>query len=287
MKKVVFILNKKDLKGELSLYQETHRAEEYENLTFTVVLVSPEHAANIGSIARIMANFEFENLVIFNPIEDAETIFSHHTHGFAMHGKTILENAQIIEIEKQENHLPELKEYLKQFDLIIATTAKGSSYTNIKRLAIFPEEMKIPSSFEPLNIAILFGRESRGLTNDEISFADIIVRIPTGLNYPTLNVSHACGIILYEIFKKINRLTIGRGKNPVILANREDRKTLYKLVNKIIKKLKIRAHKKENVLLAFKNIFERSFMSRKELSLITGVYSKVNKILESLDLYEK
>ncbi|GAG68058.1 unnamed protein product, partial [marine sediment metagenome] len=271
MKKVVFILNKKDLKGELSLYQETHRAEEYENLTFTVVLVSPEHAANIGSIARIMANFEFENLVIFNPIEDAETIFSHHTHGFAMHGKTILENAQIIEIEKQENQLSELKEYINQFDLIIATTAKGSSYRNIKRLAIFPEDLSIPSSAKPLNIAILFGRESHGLTNEEVQLADIILRIPTGLDYPTLNLSHACGIILYEIFKKINKVTVGRGKNPVILANREDRKALYNLVNNIVEKLKTRTHKKENVLRAFMNIFERSFMSRKELSLIIGL----------------
>jgi TrmH family RNA methyltransferase len=286
MKTVEFRLNEKNLKGELSLYQETHRAEEYENLTFTIVLVSPEHAANIGSIARIMANFEFENLVIFNPIEDADTIFSHHTHGFAMHGKDILENAQIIEVEKLENYLSELKEYLNQFDLIIATTAKGSSYTNIKRLAIFPEEMKIPSSLEPLNIAILFGRESHGLTNDEISLADIILRIPTGSSYPTLNISHACGIILYEIFKKVTKVNIGRGKNPVLLASKENRQSLLKIVENLIGKLKIRKHKKDNVFFAFRNIIERTFMSRKELSLITGVFSKIESIIEGLDLYE-
>jgi len=277
----------KSLKGELSSYQETHRAEGHENLTITVVLISPEHAANIGSIARIMANFDFEELVIFNPIELKDNILSHHTHGFAMHGKIILENAQIIEVEDQQNHLSELNKYLNQFDLIITTTAKGTNYTNIKRLAIFPEDLSIPSSVKPLKIAILFGRESHGLTNEEIQLTDIILRIPTGLDYPTLNLSHACGIILYEIFKKINKVTVGRGKNPVILANREDRKALYNLVNNIVEKLKTRTHKKENVLRAFKNIFERSFMSRKELSLIIGLYSKVNKILESLDLYEK
>jgi len=277
----------KSLKGELSSYQETHRAEGHENLTITVVLISPEHAANIGSIARIMANFDFEELVIFNPIELKDIILSHHTHGFAMHGKIILENAQIIEVEDQQNHLSELNKYLNQFDLIIATTAKGTNYTNIKRLAIFPEDLSIPPSVKPLKIAILFGRESHGLTNEEIQLTDIILRIPTGLDYPTLNLSHACGIILYEIFKKINKVTVGRGKNPVILANREDRKALYNLVNNIVEKLKTRTHKKENVLRAFKNIFERSFMSRKELSLIIGLYSKVNKILESLDLYEK
>ncbi|MHA1988175.1 MAG: RNA methyltransferase [Promethearchaeota archaeon] len=279
-------MKKKSLKGELNLYQKIHRAEGYENLTFTVILVRPEHAANIGSIARIMANFDFENLVIFNPIELADNIFSHHTHGFAMHGKTILDNAQVIEVEEEQNHLSELKKYLNQFDLIITTTAKGRSYTNLKRLAMFPEELKIPSSLEPLNVAIIFGRESRGLTNDEISLADIILRIPTGASYPTLNISHACGIILYEIFKKVTKINIGRGKNPVLLATKENRQSLLKIIEKLIEKLKIRLHKKENVYFAFRNIFERTFMSRKELSLITGVFSKIESILAGLDLYE-
>jgi TrmH family RNA methyltransferase len=286
VKKGVFKLNKKNLEREISLHQETQRFEEYKNLEFTVILVRPEHTANIGSIVRIMANFDFENIVIFNPIEQVEDIFSYETHGFAMHGANILKNAQIIGVEEQENHLPKLKKYIDQFDLVFATTAKGSRYTNIKRLAIFPEELTIPRSLECLKIAILFGRESRGLTNEEISLADIILRIPTGFDYPTLNISHACGIILYEIFKKINRLSIGRGPKPVILAKREDRQTLYEIIKNLISKLKIRTHRKENVFLAFKNTYERSFMSRKELSLIIGLYSKVNKILERLDLYE-
>lgn len=171
--------------------------------------------------------------------------------------------------------------------MVLATTAKGKRYTNIKRLAIFPEDLAIPNSLKPLKIAILFGRESRGLTNDEISLADILLRIPTGVNYPTLNVSHACGIILYEVFKKINKLTVGRGKKPVLLANREDRQKLYKLVKRILEKLKIRSHRKENVYFAFRNIYERSFMSRKELSLISGVFSKIYRFIDGLHLFEE
>ena len=280
-------MNKNKLKRDIDSLQETQRFEEYKNIYFTVILVRPEHAANIGSIARIMANFDFETFVIFNPIERVENIFSYQTHGFAMHGKDILMGAQIIEVKEKENHLSELKSYLNQFDLVLATTAKGKRYTNIKRLAIFPEDLAIPNSLKPLKIAILFGRESRGLTNDEISLADILLRIPTGVNYPTLNVSHACGIILYEVFKKINKLTVGRGKKPVLLANREDRQKLYKLVKRILEKLKIRSHRKENVYFAFRNIYERSFMSRKELSLISGVFSKINRFIDGLHLFEK
>ena len=278
--------NRKKIKQEFESHKETQRAEEFKNLEFTVMLVRPEHAANIGSIARIMANFDFEKLLIFNPIERTENILSYHTHGFAMHGKEILMDADIIEVKENENHLSQLKLYLNQFDLVLATTAKGKRYTNIKRIAIFPEDLTIPRSIKPLKIALLLGRESRGLTNDEISLADILLRIPTGVNYPTLNISHACGIILYEVFKKMNILTIGRGKKPMLLASRQDRQTLYKIVISVIEKLKIGNHRKKNVYLAFRNILERSFMSRKELSLISGVFSKMDRFIDGLHLFE-
>ena len=265
--------------------QETQRAEEFKNLNFTIVLIRPKDVGNIGSIARIMRNFAFSDLVIFNPSEPEDKIFSYYTHGFAMHGKDILMKAKIIEVENQESHFGELKTFLKQFDLIIATTAKGKSSSNVKRTAISPEEWVIPRSLGSLKIAILFGRESRGLTNEEISFADIVMRIPTGSEYPTMNLSHACGIILYEIFNKINHGNNGGDKNRVLLASREDRQLLLKIVGNIIEKLKIRTHRKEKVHIAFKNILERGFISRKELSLVTGVFSKINNILDKLDLY--
>jgi tRNA C32,U32 (ribose-2'-O)-methylase TrmJ len=132
----------------------------------------------------------------------------------------------------------------------------------------------------------LFGKESRGLTNEEISLADILIRIPTSNDYPTLNLSHACGIILFELFKKITIVNIGRGKHPVLLANRDDRLLLYDFIAHLIKKLKIPPYKEKNIYHAFKNTFERSIMSRKELSLITGLFSKLNSVVDGLDLYK-
>ncbi len=280
-------MNKKKIFRELSYFQETHLDENYNNISFKIILIQPEHAGNIGSIARVMKNFNFKHLVIFNPIEAVERILSYETQGFAMAAKDILLNSEIITFDKYKNHMTELTEYLKKFDLVLATTAKGKRYTNIKRQAIFPEDLLIPVSKKPLNIAILFGKESRGLTNEEISCGDIIIRIPTSNEYSALNLSHACGIILYEIFKKIHMLNIGRGKHPVLLAGKEDRNLLYSFVNNLIEKLKIRNYKEQNVYFAFKNIFERAIMSKKELGLIIGLFSKLNSILKDMRLYEK
>ena len=70
-----------------------------------------------------------------------------------------------------------------------------------------------------------------------------------------------------------------------MLADKEDRKILFSLVKNLIDKLKIRDHKEENVYLAFKNVFERAFMSKKELSLIIGLFSKLNSIVKNMKPY--
>jgi len=279
-------MNKKDIQEELNKFQETHVAPKFRNLKFTIVLAQPEHASNIGSIARIMKNFDFEHLVIFNPIEKKENILCRTTEGFAMHGKDILYNSTIITNISKDNYHQELSDYLKKFDLIFGTTAKGSNYQNIKRLPIFPHELSLPVSEKPLNIAILFGKESRGLTNEEIKLADIVIRIPTGNIYQTLNISQACGIICYEIFKQTHNISIGQGVKPILLADKTNRNVLYDMISSITSFLKIRTHKKDNVILSFKNVFERSLISKKELSLIMGVFSKINLILSNTDSFD-
>jgi len=279
-------MNKKRLKIEIEEFQQTQRAPEYSNLNFTVVLVQPEHAGNIGSIARLMKNFNFNNLIVFNPIENTKIIRSRHTQGFAMHGKDILFNADIIELDNQNDHLNMYKELMHKFDLIIASTAKGMHYKNIRRLATFPGDLTLPISQEPLSIAIVFGKESHGLTNEEIEIADLLIRIPSNDDYPTLNISHACGIILYEIYNKIHNITIGRGIKPVLLANKNDKQILYNAVKNLSESLIIRPYTSENVILAFKNVFERAFVSKKELNLILGVFSKLNSLLKKRKMYE-
>ncbi len=279
-------MNKKKIGREINSFKETQLKERFKNLSFDIILVQPEHAGNIGSIARVMKNFNFNNLIIFNPLENVSKIHSYESQGFAMHGKDILLNAKIISLDHQSDHTSRFKAFMEQYDLIIATTAKGKHYRNIRRMPIFPNNLKLPISKKPLNIAILFGKESRGLTNEEIEIADILLRIPTGHTYSSINLSHACGIILYEIFNKLNQVSIGRGQNPVLIADKEDKKIFYTIFKKLIDTVKIRTHKKENVIFALKNIFERALITKKELSLIMGVFSKVDSIINGLDLYE-
>ena len=133
-------MNKKSLERELNLYQESRRFEDYENLEFTIILVRPEHAANIGSIARIMANFDFENLTIINPIENIGNIYSYETQGFAMHGKDILLSAEIIEVPKQETYTDELKKLLELAYERLEEAGKDVQQTNDEAIEGTTEE---------------------------------------------------------------------------------------------------------------------------------------------------
>jgi TrmH family RNA methyltransferase len=137
-----------------------------------------------------------------------------------------------------------------------------------------------------MDIAVLFGKESRGLTNKELELIDILLRIPASESYPTLNLSHAVGIILYELYKKLHSITIGRGEHPVLLADKEDRQILYQYIENLMKKIKVRNYRKNDSIQAFKNIFERAMMSNRELTLILGFFSRLSSLLEDVDLFE-
>ena len=93
--------------------------------------------------------------------------------------------------------------------------------------------------------------------------------------------------MLYEVFKTTHNLNIGRGKHPVVLAEREERKLLLATIENVIKTLKIRNYKQRNVYFAFKNVLERALMTKKEMSLILGLFSRINSLIINRDLYNE
>lgn len=143
-----------------------------------VVLVEPESPGNIGSVARVMKNFGFKELVLINPCKITEEAFK-----MARHGEDILKNAKIFQ---------QLERALEPYDIKIATTGKTRNFITIR-----PEEIPKYES-----MCIVFGRESSGLTNEEINMCDLVVKIPASQEYPVLNLSHAVAIILYTLFEK-------------------------------------------------------------------------------------
>ncbi|AOL15753.1 RNA methyltransferase [Sulfolobus sp. A20] len=160
-----------------------------------VVLVEPEGEYNIGFVARLCKNFAVDELYIVNPRVSVQEAFR-----FSAGGADFLERAKIIK---------SYDEAISDVDIKIATSSIADNKGDILRKSVRPWE--ILPLIQDKKVAIIFGRESVGLTREEIFKADFLMYIPANPSYPVLNLSHAVGIILYEIwkFKSLNTNNIG------------------------------------------------------------------------------
>jgi len=225
-----------------------------------VILIEPETGGNIGAIARTMANFNFKNLVLINPKVKHTTIESRNR---AKHAQDILKNAKV-------------RKTLNQYDYLIATTAILGSDYNIPRNPISPEQLakKISKlNLKNKKIGLMIGRESSGLSNKEIKKADFIVSIPSSQKYPTMNISHAVSIILYELFKVSNEKKTGENITP---AGKKEKQELQKLINRQLNKMDFPTkEKKQTQKLIWKRMLGKSFLTKREIFALFGFFRRL------------
>ncbi|MDD1707530.1 MAG: RNA methyltransferase [Methanoregulaceae archaeon] len=215
-----------------------------------IVLVSPLYEGNIGFTARVMKNFGFLRLVLVNPcpIGDEAVIRAAHAHD-------VLDAAEEVSLE----------EVFSRSYLVIATTGEVSkSICNPMRMPYFqPSEIRDLITDVDGRIAILFGRENWGLNNEEIIRSDVICTIPSAKEYPILNLSHAVGIICYELAHLQRR--------EYLIASREEMEHLYKHIDSYLDRIEHPAFKRRPTMLLIRRILGRSRLTAKEASTIHGL----------------
>lgn len=226
-----------------------------------IILIEPETAGNIGAVARVMKNFGFPSLTLIDPKCD-------HLEKEALdrstHAKDILKKAKI-----------KKRSYLKRFDYIIGTTAILGTDYNIPRSPLTPKELshKLNSSAKDTKIALIFGRESTGLTNSEIEACDFMVTIPATKEYPTLNISHSVSIILYELFKQKVQ---NKSNSHIAQATKKEKDVLFEKIDEIIKTLHFSTpEKRETQKTVWKRIIGKSLLTKREAFALLGFFKKV------------
>lgn len=150
-----------------------------------IVLVEPAGALNIGSVARIMKNMGLTNLVLVNPKCDRN---SDEARQMAVHAVDVLEKALIVD---------SLSAALVGCQRAIATTVRSRSVPiKLERATeVLPWLLTARS-----NSALIFGAEERGLSNDELKYAQKFVCIDSNPAYPSLNLAQAVAICVYELY---------------------------------------------------------------------------------------
>ena len=225
----------------------------------SIILVEPETEGNIGAVARVMKNFDFEELILINPKANH---LGREALDRATHAKSILKKAKIKDFS-----------CLKSFDYLIGTTAMLGSDYNIPRSPLTPEQLAEKISKAKGKIGILIGREGTGLNNEEIRKCDFIVAIPTSKKYPTMNISHAVSIILYELFKKLGKEKINKHIN---FATKKDKEIILRYVNKVLDKMEFSTkEKKETQRIVWKRIVGKAMLTKREAFALMGFLRKL------------
>lgn len=221
-----------------------------------VVLVEPLYCGNIGSVARVMKNFGFQDLVLVSPCE-----LESEAYAMASHAVDVLEDARTVS---------DIGEAVCDSGLVIGTTSKvGTDTSEHMRLPYFsPKELKDKLKGRDGRVTILFGREDIGLVNDLITRCDMVVYIPTDSNYPVMNLSHAVSVILYEL----SDIVAGSGSIP--LVKKENIERLYDHCDHMLSEINYPRHKKSKTLLMIRRILGRAELTGREVNTLRGILSR-------------
>ena len=238
-------------------------------MAIKIVLVEPQVAGNIGATARVMKNFGFKDLILINPqVEIKGDVFR-----FAMSAKDIIDNMKIYD---------SFEEFLPSVSYVIGTTAKlatDSGSTNA-RIAVSSDDPSLANILEfQDDVALIFGREDKGLTNAEINSCDMTVHIPTSEEYLALNLSQAVAILLYSL----NSLKDNEEKFQYRKATVEDKEKLIYWFGKNVSVLNYKEFKQRLLIRRFRNIIGRAFVSGKEANSLIGVFSRSFKRITKLN----
>ena len=233
----------------------------FRNISF--ILHEPQLSENIGACARAMKNFSFSKLVVINP----KPTFPND--------KIIATSVGASDIIKKTKVYKTLEEALKSTDCLIATTSRFRN-KNIKHIKL-NELNKI--NFKK-KVSFIFGSEASGLSNNEVSFSNYALQIPSNPNFKSLNLSHSLIVVANTLFGlfKLKKSRYSKSKK----IKQASKKEIQSMMNLCIKNLENinffkPKEKKGKMLENLRSIFYKMELSDKETRILSSVFASLAK----------
>jgi tRNA/rRNA methyltransferase len=231
------------------------------NISF--ILHKPQLSENIGACARAIKNFSFKKLVLINP----KPIFPND--------KILATSVGAKDVIKQSVKYDNLEKALSKIDIVIATSARFRN-KNIKHINL--EDLK-KIDFKK-KIGFLFGSEASGLSNNEISYANYTLQIPTNPDFKSLNLSHSL-IIIAQYVSGIVKLRSSpfRKSKKIKSATKKEIQSMLSLCIKNLDEINFFKpnEKKPKMLENLRNIFYKMDLSDKETRILSSVFASLGK----------
>lgn len=235
-----------------------------------IVLVETSHPGNIGSAARAMKTMGLTQLVLVSPLK-----FPHQQAiEMASGAMDLLENAEIY---------PTLLDAVADCELVIGSSART------REIALPQLEMRtfapyIAQQASDARVAIVFGRERTGLTNDELSKCQFQVTVDTNPEYGSLNLAQAVQLFCYELraMAMSNQVHAKSEGSYNKMAQVKEIEGLYQHIEQTLhltEFLDPEAPKK--VMAKIKRLFSRTRLEAQEVNILRGILSSVQHSIEN------
>ena len=231
------------------------------NISF--ILHKPQLSENIGACARAIKNFNFKKLVLINP----KPIFPND--------KILATSVGAKDIIKQSKKYDNLEKALGKIDIVIATSARFRN-KNVKHINL--DDLK-KINFKK-KIGFLFGSEASGLSNNEISYANYTLQIPSNPDFKSLNLSHSLIIIAQYVSSLIKLKNIPFKKSKKVKsASKKEIQSMLSLCVKNLDEVNFfrPKEKRPKMLENLRNIFYKMDLSDKETRILSGVFASLGK----------
>ncbi len=232
-----------------------------------VVIVEPAGDRNVGAIARVMKNFGLQRLILVNPQCDPHSEDAQH---MAVHARDVLAAATVVDT---------LKEALHGCVRAIATTARDRPNASLEH-----PHTALPWLLEtPLEqaSALIFGPECRGLSNQELNYAQRFVRIPSHPNYSSLNLAQAVAVCCYELTQSMAFAQSDRSMPQVDYAAFEELEGYYQHLQEVLLAIGyIYPHTAASRMEKFRQIFNRTYLDKHEVRMLRGILTQMQWALQ-------
>lgn len=233
-----------------------------------VVLVGTTHPGNIGATARAMKNMGILDLALVEPKEFPSDVATFRSKA----AKDILEKASVHR---------SLAEAISECELVVGTSARGRT---VPWPVLNPREAakEMHKSSRNGKVAIVFGREDRGLTNEELGLCNFHVHIPSDPDYSSLNLSQAVQILAYEIrLSYLQDQNVNKDYWDVDLANNEQTERLINHMDELMQEVDFYdVENPRKLLVRVRRFFKRSKIDVMEANIFRGLFSTIQKKLK-------
>ncbi len=226
----------------------------------SIVLLQPRYSENIGAAARAMRNMGIRSLVIVDP------------QNFDLSKALKLATHSASDIIEKSKYYQDLKEALSPFNYVVGTTARLGGQRQVVLAPLTLARKLIPISAKN-RIAILFGPEDKGLSNEDIRFCHALVNIPTA-EFSSLNLAQSVMILCYEIF-----IAGGEANEEFTprMASRYELDGMYDQLKDILVRISyINSENPDYWLNHFRSFFTRLQLRAKEVNIIRGLCRQVD-----------